>query len=470
MIPVYQTRFAAGPRKNGVNGNCTQATIASIFELPLDEVPDFRSTSNGWQVEKIRQFARTQGYDYRVLPSASVYPPDGYHTISGVSPRGVRHLVVGYKGKIVHDPHPDGGGVVIDKYGFFVPLSVPLVLPGDRDKITQIGFRDTTTRTSSPSETHMPFDSRSLVGGLLGALVVGGVAAYTAKGKVRVPWVPLAAGAVGGALAATYATSALAAPQSAGVGAVSLSEVKDAKRRAKIATAEAREAREQTEVARGQRRQERERAKKGLTSIDVAQSEESAKREGYDVALMEGRADQFDDSENEDEDEGASAGVGRISIGRVRDLSIFSAGGDDDDDDDDDGDDDDDDDGDDEAPVRARRGSALPREEMSLPDQLAAATTSTQQRPQGRPGQQRPGQQKPGQQKARPGQQRPGPQQARPGQQRPGPQQRPPQQRPPQQQQKPQAAPEEEFPVLGFSNGGGPPAGGGMMGMFGGGK
>jgi hypothetical protein len=455
MIPVYQTRFR-NDEPGALPGNCTQATLASIFELPLDAVPDFRSDANGRQVEKIAAFARSQGYEYRVMPSALVYPPKGYHTISGVSPRGVRHLVVGYNGKIVHDPHPEGGGVVIDKYGFFIPL----VLRPDQDKITQIRFRDTTT---SPETSAMAFDSRSLVGGLLGALVVGGAVALTKKkGPVKIPWIPLAAGAIGGTLAVTYAT--WGEPATAGVGAVSLSEVKDAKRRAKIATAEARTAREQTEIARGQRRQEHERAKKGMRSIDVAQAEVTAAEEGYDAELLARRSDQFDE-DLEDDDEPQMAGVGRISIGRIQDISVFSTGGDDDDDDlEDDEDDEDDDDGE-PAPrqkQQARPRGGPPAQEQSLPSMLAGAATSTAQRSH---------QVRPGQQKGRPG---PQPQGKRPGPQpqgkRPGPQG--PGQRRPAPAPKAEAPPEDEFPVLGFSAGAAPMGGGGFpgMGMFGGGK
>ena len=42
MTPVYQTILDKG------HGNCMQATIASIFDLPLDEVPNFIELGCEW--------------------------------------------------------------------------------------------------------------------------------------------------------------------------------------------------------------------------------------------------------------------------------------------------------------------------------------------------------------------------------------------------------------------------------------
>lgn len=47
----------------------------------------------------------------------------GYHVISGQGPRGCRHSVVGKAGKMVHDPHPSGAGLLTEEeYGFLIPL------------------------------------------------------------------------------------------------------------------------------------------------------------------------------------------------------------------------------------------------------------------------------------------------------------------------------------------------------------
>ena len=52
--------------------------------------------------------------------------PLGYHLICGPSPRGggMSHATVGRNGEIVHDPHPDGTGVVkVECFGLFVALN-----------------------------------------------------------------------------------------------------------------------------------------------------------------------------------------------------------------------------------------------------------------------------------------------------------------------------------------------------------
>ncbi len=38
-------------------------------------------------------------------------PEQEYYMAWGTSPRGIKHSVIYSKGKLVHDPHPDGGGV-----------------------------------------------------------------------------------------------------------------------------------------------------------------------------------------------------------------------------------------------------------------------------------------------------------------------------------------------------------------------
>lgn len=63
-------------------------------------------------------------------------PPDDYaylnistyHVVVGPSPRGAyNHAVVGLNGKIVHDPHPDGGGLLDGAWvhGLFLKIYTP---------------------------------------------------------------------------------------------------------------------------------------------------------------------------------------------------------------------------------------------------------------------------------------------------------------------------------------------------------
>lgn len=56
MIKVYQTIVDKG------HGNCMQAAIASLFELPLEKVPHFLECKNWF--ETFYNFVREQGYEF----------------------------------------------------------------------------------------------------------------------------------------------------------------------------------------------------------------------------------------------------------------------------------------------------------------------------------------------------------------------------------------------------------------------
>lgn len=57
MIKVYQTIHGKG------NGNCMQAAFASLLELPLDDVPNFKAFGDKWFVE-LWNFLIKKGYEH----------------------------------------------------------------------------------------------------------------------------------------------------------------------------------------------------------------------------------------------------------------------------------------------------------------------------------------------------------------------------------------------------------------------
>jgi len=117
MKPVYQTEF--GEQR----GNCLQACVASVLELPLENVPHFCLEEN-W-VMALASFLSRFGlapliFDFDAC-QADDWKPTGFHLIGGKSPRGILHSVVGYNGEIVHDPHPASDGLrTIEDYLVFV--------------------------------------------------------------------------------------------------------------------------------------------------------------------------------------------------------------------------------------------------------------------------------------------------------------------------------------------------------------
>ncbi len=125
MKPVDQTKF--GP----VEGNCFRATIASIFELPLEQVPDFMEgiTENDqadlvWQ--RLNEWLKPFNLRFVEAVETALLPrPKGViHELSGKSPRGgCYHSVVGQGGEVLHDPSPDRLGVGEDQaLGLFVAI------------------------------------------------------------------------------------------------------------------------------------------------------------------------------------------------------------------------------------------------------------------------------------------------------------------------------------------------------------
>ena len=127
MKPVKQTRTGKG-------GNCFTACVASILELNIDEVPDLapRKDIEGLEQDKIlndwlgqfglRFFSfRLHDEDYR-----KIVFKNAYHTICGKCPRdpNLDHIVVGFNGEMIHDPHPEGTGVKgFLTYGIFFAIN-----------------------------------------------------------------------------------------------------------------------------------------------------------------------------------------------------------------------------------------------------------------------------------------------------------------------------------------------------------
>lgn len=137
MIPVTQ-RIVRDPgpgRPSEERGDCLRATVASIMERDLDDVPHFCDTGlerpgnkrvwayalMGWFFANGVIMDHREVLDDQALPHSGI---PGYCILSGPGPRGVRHSVVGYQGHIVHDPHPSHEGLVsVDEIEILVPIN-----------------------------------------------------------------------------------------------------------------------------------------------------------------------------------------------------------------------------------------------------------------------------------------------------------------------------------------------------------
>lgn len=123
MKPVLQTMFydATAPKERQ-RGNCLTAVVASLLELPIENVPNFVQchvdTDGGedWWASLLT-FVERHGYHVQYVKPAEL-PLGTYYTAAGVSPRGdgsIRHIVICQDGRMVHDPHPDADGLLTEE-------------------------------------------------------------------------------------------------------------------------------------------------------------------------------------------------------------------------------------------------------------------------------------------------------------------------------------------------------------------
>lgn len=129
MKPVMQTVFGEG------KGNCFAACLASILELPIEAVPNFMAEHRSDWFGALNRWLAGTGLrcvyvkaahldDAKIAPFASDVPL----IVGGKSPRGLSHAVIWHDGEIVHDPHPEGGGIDrIRRVYILTPIS-PAVL------------------------------------------------------------------------------------------------------------------------------------------------------------------------------------------------------------------------------------------------------------------------------------------------------------------------------------------------------
>lgn len=101
----------------GQFGNCMQACIASLLNLPMSVVPHFHvdgcDAPTFW--ERVETFVTRQGF---VLMYGHAYDCMVIH--SGPTLRGTKHCVIGLGDKVVHDPHESNLGLKEITHTFYL--------------------------------------------------------------------------------------------------------------------------------------------------------------------------------------------------------------------------------------------------------------------------------------------------------------------------------------------------------------
>jgi len=108
MTPLDQTQFAG----EGAGGDCVRASVASILDLPLSEVPHFLEIAPEPQLWGLAFEDWMEARGLYVWLKHGHVEFEGYYLVSGPSPRGVSHMVVYRDGKLAHDPHPSREGIL----------------------------------------------------------------------------------------------------------------------------------------------------------------------------------------------------------------------------------------------------------------------------------------------------------------------------------------------------------------------
>jgi hypothetical protein len=140
MQKVLQTRLGDG-------GNCLAACIVSILEMHgrLEELSDVMQPAEDWTGQTVLASRWLQHHGWTCIP---LVPWDerceefigGCLCIAtGISPRERGHAVM-WKDGLIHDPHPDGGGLKTHPVEFRIlaPL-VPVRASNSEEEVVGLG-------------------------------------------------------------------------------------------------------------------------------------------------------------------------------------------------------------------------------------------------------------------------------------------------------------------------------------------
>lgn len=121
---IYLTQTVMHDPENGIHGDCMRTALACLLELPVDTVPHFLHDGCDGEVfsRRIDEFLETldlallaipfEDTPVNVMMSMESTNPDTRFLLSGLSPRGINHVVVAMNSEIIHDPHPSRAGLV----------------------------------------------------------------------------------------------------------------------------------------------------------------------------------------------------------------------------------------------------------------------------------------------------------------------------------------------------------------------
>lgn len=122
MTPVNQ-QFRHNPPET--YGDCHRASLASLLDLSIEEVPNFMhglGPADGEIFQRLQdEFLRARGLESITVPiaceldqvfaAANNWCPGKMFLLGGEADRGVGHTVVAGADGVIHDPHPSKVGI-----------------------------------------------------------------------------------------------------------------------------------------------------------------------------------------------------------------------------------------------------------------------------------------------------------------------------------------------------------------------
>jgi len=115
-------------------GNCHQTAVACLLEVGPEKLPDQveiessgRSWHNAIRAYLYRHHSGLMLFDQVRFPLFGALAPTGHHLMVGETVRtpesGILHVVVGYRGREVWDPHPSRAGLTrCTTWEFLAPI------------------------------------------------------------------------------------------------------------------------------------------------------------------------------------------------------------------------------------------------------------------------------------------------------------------------------------------------------------
>lgn len=142
----YHKQLFRHDPENGFVGDCFRTALACLLDLKPEDAPHFMGNlkepiEDAW-ANVDTWLDREHGLRFCIIPFKIEEDLEtcleGFFKISpglrlevgGFSPRGTPHSVIVEDGKVVHDPHPDGGGIVAPfedgtySIGFLLPTAI----------------------------------------------------------------------------------------------------------------------------------------------------------------------------------------------------------------------------------------------------------------------------------------------------------------------------------------------------------